>query len=96
MNNGYYAPFRSQLSLKVIIKWSQARLLFAAVLTLVLSFAVGMRYMIVHDDVQGTWSIGSYITTTGACKFPAFESLKRWRVADLESYHRSFGSPVVS
>lgn len=68
-NNSQKYTFRSEISLRLVIKWSQNRLIIAATILLLLSMAVGVWYMIVHDGVEGAsaaWTIGSYIVTAGA------------------------------
>lgn len=60
------APCESQLSLKLILKWSQVRLTVASLVPLVLSFIVGMWYQLRYNDPQGAWTIASYIGSSGA------------------------------
>lgn len=59
-NDSQKYPYRSELSLQLIIKWSQLRILAAATLPLILSFAVGIYYMSMHEGVESTsaaWTI---------------------------------------
>ena len=98
MNGGMDCPFESQLSLKLILDWSQRRIAIAALIPLALSLGVGIYYMLVNDGVEGTstaWTISSYIVTAGAfiialiailtaLKDGQTTSFPRERVADLE------------
>ena len=68
-NDNQKYPFRSELSLKLIIRWSPNRMIFAATFPLLLSLAVGFWYMALSGAEDGTsaaWTIASYIVTAGA------------------------------
>ncbi len=54
LNNASELPFHSQLSIKLILKWSQKRIAIAALIPLLLSFGVGMWYMLTHKDGDET------------------------------------------
>ena len=69
LNNGKKLPFDGRYSLCLILKWSPFRLTIVVMMPLLLSFAVGMWYMIVRKDAAAAWTIASYIVTGGACKF---------------------------
>lgn len=52
MNLGKDCPFESQLSLKLLLNWSQGRIITAASVPLLLSFSVGLGFMLTHDGVE--------------------------------------------
>lgn len=52
MNLGKDCPFESQLSLKLLLNWSQGRIITAASVPLLLSFGVGLGFMLTHDGVE--------------------------------------------
>lgn len=66
LNNKRSCPFRSQLSLKLVLRWSQGRIATASLCPLLLSFAVGAWYAKVYNDVQTGFTVASYIVTAGA------------------------------
>jgi hypothetical protein len=68
LNNGRNLPFDGKYSLQIILKWSPTRLATAVTIPLVLSFVIGMWYMLAKDDTGGAWTIASYIVTCGACE----------------------------
>ncbi len=61
-----------ELGLKLVVKWSQTRIIVAACIPLVLSLVVGFWYMAAHNfegAAGNAWAIWSYIDTAGACVF---------------------------
>ena len=66
LNNKRSCPFRSQFSLKLVLRWSQGRIATASLCPLVLSFAVGAWYAKAYNDVQTGFTVASYIVTAGA------------------------------
>ena len=66
LNASRSCPFRSQLSLKLVLRWSTTRISIASAVPLLLSFIVGFWYSAAYDDQQTAWTISSFIVTAGA------------------------------
>ena len=66
LNKSRSCPFRSQLSLKLVLRWSTTRISIASAIPLLMAFIVGFWYSAAHDDPQTAWTIGSFIVTAGA------------------------------
>lgn len=66
LNASRSCPFRSQLSLKLVLRWSTTRISIASAIPLLMAFVVGFWYSAAYDDPQTAWTIGSFIVTAGA------------------------------
>lgn len=66
LNASRSCPFRSQLSIKLVLRWSTTRISIASAIPLLLSFIVGFWYSAAYDDQQTAWTISSFIVTAGA------------------------------
>ena len=66
LNASRACPFRSQLSLKLVLRWSTTRISIASTIPLLLSFIVELWNSAAYDDQQTAWTISSFIVTAGA------------------------------
>jgi hypothetical protein len=75
-NNGSKSPEKGGFALEFKLRWSAYKVIFWGILPVLLSLAVGFRYMYSdHGDVddvavaEAAWVIATYIVTTSARKF---------------------------
>ena len=66
LNDSRHTPFGSTLALKLVIKWSQRRIIVAVALPLIASAAIGGWYTWAYDDAGSGWTIASYVVSVGA------------------------------
>jgi len=69
LNDGKNNPLEGRYSLQLIYEWSSYRLCVIVIVPLVLSFALGLWYMIQTGDVVTAWTIALYIVTAAAGEF---------------------------
>jgi hypothetical protein len=75
LNDGKNNPLEGRYSLQLIYEWSSYRLCVIVIVPLVLSFALGLWYMIKTGDVVTAWTIALYIVTAAAGEFPGLHIL---------------------
>jgi hypothetical protein len=69
LNSDKNNPLEGRYSLQLIYEWSSYRLCVIVIVPLVLSFALGLWYMLETGDVTTAWTIALYIVTAAAGKF---------------------------
>jgi len=75
LNGGKNNPLEGRYSLQLIYEWSSYRLCVIVTAPLILSFALGLWYMIKTGDVVTAWTIALYIVTAAAGEFSQLQVL---------------------
>ena len=68
-------PLEGKYSLELVYGWSPLRLSILVIFPVILSFGVGLGYMLETGDAGGAWTIASYVVTAAGGKFVVFSLL---------------------
>jgi hypothetical protein len=69
LNDSKNNPLEGRYSLQLLYDWSSFRLSFVVIIPLLLSFVIGLWYMVDTGDVVTAWTIALYIVTAAAGEF---------------------------
>lgn len=66
LNDNKENPLEGRYSLQLLYDWSSFRLSFVVMVPLLLSFVIGLWYMLRTGDIITAWTIALYIVTAAA------------------------------